>query len=97
MENHEQISRILLEFIERQCVLKEKCHMWRRACGVAVLAQCMASVFIICIGFYYFYRASERSIMMVTLIMSSVVWSLLQAFFYCFYGTEIKTKVRRGG
>ena len=61
-ENHEQISRILLEFIERQCVLKEKCHMWRRACGVAVLAQCMASVFIICIGFYYFYRASERSL-----------------------------------
>jgi hypothetical protein len=41
-ENHEQISRVLLEFIERQCVLKEKCHMWRRACGVAVL--CMASV-----------------------------------------------------
>lgn len=59
-ENHEQISRVLLEFIERQCVLKEKCHMWRRACGVAVLAQCMASVFIICIGFYYFYRASEQ-------------------------------------
>jgi hypothetical protein len=29
--------------------------------------------------------------------MSSVVWCLLQAFFYCFYGTEIKTKVRRGG
>ena len=52
---------------------------------------------VICIGFYYFYRASERSIMMVTSIMSSVVWSLLQAFFYCFYGTEIKTKVRRGG
>lgn len=92
-EDHEEITRQLGDLIDRLCVLKRKCVELSQSCGVPVLAQFMGSIFIICISFYQFQRATETSIITIIAIFSMVMWAVLQAFFYCYYGNEIKTEV----
>lgn len=94
-DQDELVSRQLHQLIERQCILRERCFEFSQAYGVAILSQFMGSIFIICISFYQFSRASDTNIVTIISIMSMSMWALLQAFFYCYYGNEIKMEVGR--
>lgn len=93
--NTAEISRRLHELVDRQCVLKKRCSELSQACGVPVLGQFLGSIFIICISFYQFARAADTTLITIISMMSMMVWALLQAFFYCYYGNEIKIEVTK--
>lgn len=95
-DQEEEISRRLHEIIERQCILKRRCFEFSQAYGVAILGQFMGSIFIICMSFYQFYRATDTNIVTIISMMSMCTWGLLQAFFYCYYGNEIRVEVGKG-
>lgn len=88
-----EISRRLEEIIERQCILKTRCVQLSRAYGNSMLGQFLGSIFIMCISFYQFYQATDASIITLISIMCTMMGALLQAFFYCYYGNEIKVEV----
>lgn len=89
----EGISIRFYQLIERHCVLKEKCNELSQMVGITVMAQFLCSVWIICITFYQFSRTIDNSYLSVIATIAIFIWALLQAFFYCYYGNEIKIEV----
>lgn len=89
-----KITALFHELIERQVVLKMRCTQLSQAYGTSMLAQFMGSIFIICISFYQFYRASDTSFLTLVAILCTLTGAFLQVFFYCYYGNEIMIKVR---
>lgn len=92
------IAERLREVIVRHSVLKTKCNELSNIFGVPILGQFLGSIFIICIGFFQFYRASDTGTDILTVIatITTILWALLQAFFYCHHGNELKIEVRDG-
>lgn len=93
LDKHEDISRRLVSIVERHCILKGKCAELSKIYGVTMLGQFLGSILIICISLYQFYRAGDNNLVTSIAGLFTFLWAVLQAFFYCYYGTEIKIEV----
>lgn len=92
-DQDEEISRCLHELIDRECDLKRRCVELSQSYGALMLGQFMGSILIICIAFYQFYRATDTDIVTISSIVATILWAIVQAFFYCYYGNEIMIQV----
>lgn len=90
--DHEAVALRLQAVIERQCVLTKRCSDLSEIYGVPILGQFLGSILIICLGFDQFYRASEMNFYTLFSTLITIMWALMQAFFYCLHGNEIKTE-----
>lgn len=92
-DNQDEVSRLLNCVVDRHTLLNSKSQKLGATIGMSVLGQFLGSIFIICITFYHFYRASESNFVSLLGTLTTILWALMQAYFYCYYGNEMKLEV----
>lgn len=95
-KDEETIAERLRQVIVRQSDLTARCNELSKIFGVPIIGQFAGSIFIICIGFFQFYRSQDTNALTIIATIQTTLWALLQAFFYCFHGNELKIEVSKG-